>query len=60
MKYFRFTLHEIMWEVSYANLLMYLGTIPSYKKDGEEETDHKEIGMDQLFNMMNHGDTTGK
>ena len=39
---------------------MYLATVPSYKKDGEEEEVHEEIGMDQLFNMMNHGDTTGK
>jgi hypothetical protein len=51
-----------MWEVSYSNLLMYLATIPNYSKKGEEEAagSHEEIGIDQLFNMFQNGNTKGQ
>ena len=45
-----------MWEISYANILMYLATIPSYSKEGEEN-DHEELDVSEFYNMMNHGDT---
>jgi hypothetical protein len=48
-----------MWEVSYANLLMYMASIPSYKKD-DDEIGPEEMEFNDLFNMMNHGNTQGK
>lgn len=38
MKYFRLTWDQILWEMSYQNLLMLSGTIPVYKsRDGKKK-----------------------
>jgi len=48
IKYFRFSWHYVLWEISYTNLTMLLATIPTYDdgKKKEEITDLKDIFKD--------------
>jgi hypothetical protein len=43
-------LHEILWEVSFANLQMYLATIPRFNK--EDEPKEEPITVADLFNNI--------
>lgn len=33
IKYFRFTRDQVLWEISWANLMLYSATIPTYETD---------------------------
>lgn len=42
IKYFRFSWHEVVWEVSWVNLNLLIATIPSSKKKDKNESDEDE------------------
>lgn len=53
-KYFRFSFHEILWEISWANLLMLSATIPKFDEDGNPEEPIQDIdgsGLAAFFGM---------
>lgn len=52
IKYFRFSLDEILYEISWQNLMMFLATIPDYSTKEEDEIEP--ITTEELFNMSNH------
>lgn len=70
MKYFRLTPEQILWQISYANIVMYMATIPvfEYKKenDGEAEPESNQqitdFGDDiqSLSNYINNRRNGGK
>lgn len=43
IKYFRFSWHQIMWEISYRNIMMLSATIPSYKSKMDKKRDNESI-----------------
>lgn len=49
MKYFRLTWEEILWEISYQNLLMLSATIPVYKS--AKEKGKKKDELDPTVNI---------
>jgi hypothetical protein len=48
IKYFRFTLDDILWKYSWKNLTMFMLSIPRYESEGDHEgeeiTDISELG----------------
>jgi hypothetical protein len=36
VKYFRFSVDYVLWEISHANLIMLMATIPRYKSSKDE------------------------
>jgi len=46
VKYFRFTVYDIMWKYSWKNLTMYMLSIPKYEPghEGREIEDISELG----------------
>lgn len=58
IKYFRFSWNEIMWEISYRNIMMLSATIPSYKTKKEkkgsiESVNDRELNSgDELANFL--------
>ncbi|WP_234863450.1 hypothetical protein [Flavihumibacter fluminis] len=49
IKYFRFSWNEIIWEISYRNIMMLSATIPNYKtKKDKKET--SEVIQDRELN----------
>jgi hypothetical protein len=53
MKYFRLTWHQILWEMSWANLQMLSASIPSYSdKDDEDDENIPELSGNQVGNFL--------
>ena len=62
VKYFRFSIHEILWEISFANVMLYSASIPKFNREGGDEDDDGkfpynerpdgEISFGELFNMQ--------
>jgi hypothetical protein len=49
VKYFRFSWHEIMFEISYSNLMMMLASIPNYSKKDEDEEVYEDLSDENDF-----------
>jgi hypothetical protein len=49
VKYFRFSWHEIMFEISYSNLMMMLASIPNYNKADEDEEVYEDLSDENDF-----------
>lgn len=47
MKYFRMSFDQILWDLSWRNLMMLLATIPVYKRDKDDEKKSVD-GIDEL------------
>ncbi|MHA4844414.1 hypothetical protein ACX0G7_09630 [Flavitalea antarctica] len=55
MKYFRCTWDQIMWQMSYANILLLSATVPKYessKKNGREEDGTEVEGVQDLADFL--------
>ncbi len=39
IKYFRFSLDTVLWDLGYANMIMLLATIPVFDPDDPEKTE---------------------
>lgn len=50
IKYFRFDYEFVLWGISWANLIMMLATIPTYK-DTETKED-KEVDIEQPADLL--------
>ena len=50
MKYFRFSWDEIMWGMSYANLVMLSATIPVYKRGSSSPVKEKVVDLGEIEN----------
>jgi hypothetical protein len=44
VKYFRFSVDYILWEISYANLMMLLATIPKYEAPDRDKEKVEDVG----------------
>lgn len=61
MKYFRFSWNEVLWEMSWSNVLMLSATIPSFDDDekgkgkgkGKGDTRAKKIDEEDIESFFN-------
>jgi hypothetical protein len=52
MKYYRLTPDFILWDISFANISMYVSSIPDYKKEEEKKEPEELIdGLDGLKDL---------
>jgi hypothetical protein len=53
IKYFRFGWDELLWEISFANLIMLVSSVPSTKDKTDEEEKGEEITLEQMVSIAN-------
>jgi hypothetical protein len=46
MKYFRWTPDYVLWGISFANVSMYVASIPTYKTEDEKKKTKEEEAVD--------------
>jgi hypothetical protein len=51
-KYFRFSVDQILWGISYQNLNMLLATIPSYEEEEKKENVKEMESVDELASFL--------
>lgn len=52
IKYFRFSLNYVLWEISWANLIMLSASIPKYDADKNDDRGHEVRNESELLELL--------
>ncbi len=56
MNYFHLTMDQVLWEMSWVNILMLTTSIPTFDRKSTKDTDeNKEISPAELAQKLGHG-----